>query len=83
VKPEEKGSHFLPLNMMNITPGELERIYERCPASLASLKKVDEVEPGERWTHWHRAVDGLKSCECRADVVMLRAFYYLIYRGPF
>jgi len=83
MKPEEKGSHFLPLNMMNITPGELERLYARCPASLASLKKVDKASPEERWTYWHQAVDHLTSCACRADLAALRVFYYLVYRGPF
>jgi hypothetical protein len=83
VKPEDKGSHFLPLNMKETVPGELERLYARCPASLASLKKVDEVEANERWTYWYEAVDGLTSCACRADLATLRVFYYLIYRGPF
>ncbi len=70
-------------SVKNIPPGELEHLYARCPASLASLKKVDEAEPNERWMYWHQAVDGLASCACRADLATLRVFYYLIYRGPF
>src|SRR5437867_1896359 len=37
IKPEDKGSHFLPQQLRKITPGKLERLYEHCPASLASL----------------------------------------------
>jgi hypothetical protein len=83
IKPEEKGGHFMPLNMKNTTPGELERLYAQCPASLASLKKLDEVEPKDIGTYWHQAVDGLTTCDCHADLATLRAFYYLLYRGPF
>jgi len=88
IKPEEQGSHFLPLNMKNITPGELERLYGNCPASLASLRKVDEADPNQtdpedRWATWLQAIDGLKDCQCRADLPMLKVFYYLIFRGPY
>src|SRR5262249_217085 len=84
IKPEENGSHFLPLNMRTITPGELERLYAQCPASLASLKKIGDAGAREDVsTYWGQVGDGLTTCDCRADLATLRAFYYLIYRGPF
>jgi TonB family protein len=83
IKPEEQGSHFLPLMMKNITPGELERLYGNCPASLASLGKVDKADPDDIEELWYGAIDGLMDCQCRADLPMLKVFYYLIYRGPY
>lgn len=83
IRPEERRYGPSPLITKEITPGELERLYENCPASLTSLRKVNEVDPEDRWEFWHQAIDRLVDCQCRADLGMLKVFYYLIYRGPY
>jgi hypothetical protein len=83
IKPEEKGTVFPLYYMRGIIPGELERLYGNCPASLASLRKVDEAGPEDMNELWYPVIDGLMDCRCQADLAMLKVFYYLIYRGPY